>query len=72
MAQVSVNPTAINAASNSSNLVAQLVKMVNAQAAAINALTAKLDLDAGVTDDDYATTVGTMDTLVYSVGTTPS
>ena len=71
MAVVSVVPSVHNAGDND-GLVAQLVKMVNAQAAAINALTAKLDADAGVTDTDYASSVGTMDTVAYTVGTTPS
>lgn len=69
MAEVSVPQSAANAAPGSA--LYELAVLVNAQAAAINALLAKLDLDAGVTDADYASEIGTMDTLTFS-GTAPS
>lgn len=73
MAVVKVEPSVHNAGDNQ-GLIAQLVKMVNAQATAINALTAKIDADAGDTggDSDYASTIGTLDTLAYRGGGTPS
>lgn len=73
MAVVKVEPSVHNAGDNQ-GLIAQLVKMVNAQATAINALTAKIDADAGDTggDNDYASTIGELDTLAYRGGGTPS
>lgn len=61
MAAIKVVRSAANAAEGS--LIDKLADLVNAQAAAINALTAKLDADAGVADVNYASTIGTMDTL---------
>lgn len=43
--------------------VKDLIAVVNQLAAAVNALGAKLDADAGVTDVDYASTLGTIDTI---------
>jgi hypothetical protein len=40
-----------------------LLTVVNQLAAAMNALLAKLDADAGVTDANYAATIGTIDTI---------
>lgn len=74
MAVVKVEPSVHNAGDNQ-GLIAQLVKMVNAQATAINALTAKMDADfADVTNAsvDYESTIGTLDTLAYRGGGTPS
>ena len=62
---------AVGGASVGDGIIAQLVKTVNSQAAAIDVLTAQLDADAGVTDTDYATNV-VMDTIAYSNGQTPS
>lgn len=50
----------------------QAIEEINDMAAAINALTAKLDSDAGVTDTDYASSIGTMDTIkLRETGETP-
>lgn len=43
--------------------VTALIEIVNQLAQAMNTLTAKLDTDAGVTDVNYKTTVGTQDTI---------
>lgn len=45
------------------NDITALIECVNQLAAAMNALLTKLDADAGVTDANYKTTVGTMDTI---------
>lgn len=37
--------------------------VVNGIVTAMNTLLAKLDADAGITDTDYAATIGTLDTL---------
>lgn len=42
-----------------------LAELVNNLSAAVNALTAKLDADAGVTDVNYASTIGTQDTVSF-------
>lgn len=60
---------------NGQGVGADLVAIVNELSVAVNALTAKLDADfANVTnaDTDYAVTIGTMDTIAYSNGDTPS
>lgn len=43
-----------------------VVGLINDLVAAINTITAQLDLDAGVTDTDYASNVGTLDTATFS------
>lgn len=70
MAERKVTPSATSAADGS--LVGELVAIVNSLSTKINALTAKLDLDAGVTDVNYASTIGTADTLSYRGINTPS
>ena len=69
MAEVDVVQSSANVQRDS--LIYELTKLVNAQAAALNALTAKLDADAGVTDVNYASTIGEMDTLTFR-GSAPS
>lgn len=70
MAVVTVSQSAANAAKDS--LIYELTVIVNALAADINTLTAKLDADAGVTDTDYAATLGTEDTITFRETGTPS
>lgn len=65
MAVRNVQPTAANVGTNqdSKNLLRQLIGVVNNLSNAMNDLTAKLDADAGVTDTDYASEIGTQDTI---------
>jgi hypothetical protein len=46
------------------DVVAELVAQVNANTAKHNALVAKLDLDAGVTDTNYTALTGTPATVI--------
>lgn len=70
MAQVKVSQTATSVGKDS--LLWELVVVVNALATAVNALTAKLDADTGVADANYASTIGTQNTLTFREGGTPS
>jgi len=70
MAERKATPSAANVAQDS--LIGTLTALVNQQAAAINALTAKLDADADLTATDYGSTVGTMDTVAYHGIATPT
>lgn len=73
MAVRTVTPSATNALNGS--LLGELVAIVNELSTAVNALTAKMDTDfADVTNasTDYASSVGTMDTLAYRGGGTPT
>ncbi|HET7322163.1 MAG TPA: hypothetical protein VFI96_06685 [Longimicrobiaceae bacterium] len=70
MAERKATPSAANVAQDS--LIGTLTALINQQAAAINALTAKLDADAGVTGADYADTIGAMDTVAYHGIATPT
>lgn len=56
----------------SGTLIGTIVAEYNTLAAAMNTLLAKLDADAGITDTDYASTVGTQDTIAYRNSTTPT
>lgn len=70
MAQITIPQSVANASKDSA--LYKLLKLVNAQAAAINTLTAKLDADAGVGDANYAATLGTMDTGKFDVDGVPA
>ena len=49
------------------DVVAELTAQVNALTTAHNALAAKLDADAGVTDTNYASTTGVTATSIVSM-----
>lgn len=57
---------------DSSNPITALVAVVNQLATGMNTLTAKLNADGGVTDTNYDTAVGTIDTLAVRSGQTPT
>lgn len=61
MANIEVPNSNASAAARSQNRL--ILNQLNDLSAAINALTAKLDADAGVTDTNYAATIGAMDIL---------
>lgn len=63
MAVKTVTLSVNNAAPDSTNLIWTLLVIVNELSTALNALTAKLDEDAGITDTNYAATIGAMDTI---------
>ena len=58
-----VNLAVANAAPDDKNLIWALLVIANQLATAMNALTAKLDADAGITDTNYAATIGAIDTI---------
>jgi len=72
MAVRKASASAANASNDSALWV--LAELVNQLATAVNALTAKIDADAGDTggDNDYASTIGTMDTFAFRESGTPS
>lgn len=70
MAVRTVNASLANVSDGS--FAFQLAGIVNDLATAMNALTAKLDADAGVTDANYASTIGTIDTLTTKENGTPT
>lgn len=70
MAVKTVPQSASNVAPD--QLIYELTVIVNDLSAKLLALEQKLDLDGGVTDADYESTVGTSDTIAFSETGTPT